>query len=100
MQNAKPERGLALELWQMIPADGRYERDILHAMVSRWPQARVEKELAWLCERGYLRRCGDKIRPIYVRMSRTVRYSNIAPLTIENVLLQMHQNFEAKESQT
>ena len=91
---------LAPAIYDAIPEKGRYERDVLNDFLMRASLREIEAALDWLCVRHYLRRCGDVTRPIYVRREHaSVRYTNIRPVTGEDVLLAMHQNF-TQESQT
>lgn len=86
-------------IFDLIKIDGIYERDLLHTLVARYSQRSVEDTLAFLMERKFIKRAGDKIRPIYVRMeSARVVYANIAPTAsgAEQPLLTMHSNFEEK----
>jgi hypothetical protein len=83
----------------MISVNGIYERDLLHKLVANYSQKSIEDVIAFLMERGFIKRCGDKIRPIYVRMeSARVVYQCIVPLApgTEQTLLTMHSNFEEK----
>jgi hypothetical protein len=86
-------------IFDLIKIDGVYERDLLHKLVARYSQRSIEDTLAFLLERRFIKRAGDKIRPIYVRIeSARVVYANIAPTApgTEQTLLTMHSNFEEK----
>jgi hypothetical protein len=86
-------------IFDLVKIDGIYERDLLHKLVARYSQRSIEDTLAFLMERGFIKRCGDKIRPMYVRMeSARVVYQCIVPLApgTEQTLLTMHSNFEEK----
>jgi hypothetical protein len=86
-------------IFDMIKIDGIYERDLLHKLVANYSQKSIEDVIAFLMERGFIKRCGDKIRPIYVRKeSARVVYQHIIPLApgTEQILLEMHSNFEEK----
>jgi hypothetical protein len=86
-------------IFDMIKVNGIYERDLLHRLVQYYSQRSIEDTLAFLMERGFIKRCGDKIRPIYVRMeSARVVYQHLFPLApgTEQTLLKMHSNFEEK----
>ena len=89
------ERSLAEKIFDMVPKSGRYERDILFKLINSYSQNTVETALAQLCAAGHLRKCGDKIRPLYVRMvTPKVFYDGCAPAPSQAVadMLQMHSN--------
>ena len=91
------ERSLAEKIFDMVPKCGRYERDILFKLINEYPQKTIEAALAHLCAAGHLRKCGDKVRPLYVRMvTPKVFYDGCAPAPSQTAtsLLQMHSNFE------
>ena len=95
MQNSRPK--LVPTIFDAVPEKGRYEGDIMDDFLLHASRREIESALEWLCSHGHLRKCGDKIRPIYVRPeNRGVRYTNIRPVTGEDVLLQMHSNFTEK----
>ena len=93
------KQSVALKVFDAISHNGVYERDLLHKLVGTLSQHSIEEALAWLSERRYIKRAGDKARPIYVRMesAKTV-YTNIRPGSAKetDIMLQMHSNFEEK----
>ena len=91
------QRPLHEKIFDMVPKSGRYERDILFKLINEYPQKTIEAMLEALCQKGHLRKCGDKIRPLYVRMvTPKVFYDGCAPAPSQTAtsLLQMHSNFE------
>jgi hypothetical protein len=87
------------KIFDMVPKSGRYERDILFKLINVYPQRTIEIALERLCNAGHLRKCGDKARPLYVRMvTPKVFYSGIAPAPAASAtsMLQMHSNFEER----
>lgn len=92
-------RSLVELIFDMVPRNGRYEQDILHKLVPSFPHRTIEAALVKLCADGHLRKCGDKIRPLYVRMvTPKVFYDGCAPApaAAQTAMLQMHSNFEDK----
>ena len=88
---------LAPDIYDVVTVDGRYEQDVMNDFLLRFSRNEIEKALAWLCQRGHLRKCGDKVRPIYVRRENaSARYTNIFPANGVEMLLQMHSNFTGK----
>jgi len=90
-------RSLPGKIFDMVPKSGRYERDILFKLINEYPQKTVEECLEQLCAAGHLRKCGDKIRPLYVRMvTPKVFYNGCAPAPSQTAtaLMQMHSNFK------
>ena len=88
---------LIRKIYDLIPVDGIYERDLLHKLVDHHCQKSVEDALAFLIERQFVKSAGDKIRPMFVRRASVrVVYANILPATpdTEQTLLKMHSNFE------
>jgi len=88
-------------VFDMIKVTGIYERDLLHKLVAHYSQKSIEDVIAFLSERGFIKRCGDKIRPMYVRKeSARVVYQHLVPLEsgTEQTLLKMHSNFEEKKT--
>jgi len=84
-------------VFENIPRNGRYERDLLHSMVHKFSQKNIEDALKWLCERGFVRKCGDATRPLYVRLATaSVVYTNITPLDewSTTVMLELHSAFK------
>lgn len=98
MERRKSIKDLVGELYEMIPFDGRYERDIMHKLVNEYPQATIEATLLHLCREHQIRKCGDKMRLMYVREPHRVRYLNITPLSSRtaDLLVTLHKNFEEK----
>lgn len=87
------------KIFEVVPKDGRYEQDIMFGLVHQFSQRDIEAALRWLCHNGHLRKCGNKSRPLYVRVtSPRVFYDNIRPVAGDPTpaLLQMHSNFEEK----
>lgn len=84
-------------IFDKIKVTGIYERDLLMALATEGHSpSKVDEAIDYLAGRGYIRKCGDKIRPLYVRMeSAKVVYQNLTPLDHKaaQVLLQMHSNF-------
>jgi len=90
-------RSLPGKIFELVPKSGRYERDILFKLINEFPQKTIEACLEQLCAAGHLRKCGDKVRPLYVRMvTPKVFYSGIAPAptAAATSMLKMHSNFE------
>lgn len=88
---------LVEKIFDMVPRNGRYERDIVQALIHEFPQRTIEAILRRLCDQDHLRKCGDSVRPLYVRMvTPKVFYDGLAPLSqdLASVMLQMHSNFE------
>lgn len=88
---------LKRKIFDLVPIDGVYERDLLHKLVGHYSQKSVEDTIAFLIERRFIKRAGDKIRPMFIRTeSARVVYANILPLKAgaEQPLLTMHSNFE------
>ena len=97
MASARPK--LAQQLYARVTINGWYESDIFNHFQSsgrNWSRREIEKALSWLRERGHLRRCGDAVRPLYVRPERRIVYDNIRPVSGTPTLLTMHSNFEEK----
>lgn len=85
------------KVYDAIPVTGVYERDLLQKMVGRFSHGSIESALAWLLQRGYIKKAGDKSRPIYVRSETAkVVYTNIKALRPEvtETMRTMHSNFE------
>lgn len=88
-------------IFDLVKINGIYERDLLHKLVNHYTQRSIEDTLAFLIERKFIKRAGDKARPIYVRMeSARVVYALLVPLApgTEQTLLKMHSNFEEKRA--
>ena len=86
-------------IFALVGVSGVYQRALLHKLVQLYSQRSIEDTLAFLMERKFIKRAGDKIRPIYVRLeSARVVYANIAPAApgTEQSLLTMSSNFEEK----
>lgn len=88
-----PNFQLERDIWESVTVNGRYESDIFNDFLLRSPRRRIEQALQWICERGHLRKCGDRVRPLYARPERSYRYTNIRPVPGVEMLLAMHQNF-------
>lgn len=88
---------LAVDIFEAVTVNGRYEKDLLNDYLVRYSRAEIEAALAWLLERGHLRKCGSPLMPLYARPERPVRYTNIRPIHGEDVLLQMHSNFATEK---
>lgn len=84
-------------IFDKIKVTGIYERDLLMQLAAEgYSPSKVDEEINFLAGRGYIRKCGDKIRPLYVRSeSAKVVYQNLTPLhqKAAQILLQMHSNF-------
>lgn len=94
----RPEN-LKRVIFDLVSINGIYERDLLHKLVGHYSQRSIEDTLAFLMERNFIKRAGDKTRPIFVRLeSKRVVYCQIIPLApgTEQTLLKMHSNFEEK----
>jgi len=88
---------LPSKIFELVPKSGRYERDILFKLINEYPQKTIEACLEQLCAAGHLRKCGDKVRPFYIRMTTPKVFYNgcaPAPTKTETSLLQMHSNFK------
>lgn len=85
-------------IFDKVKVTGIYERDLLMQLaIEGHSTSKVVEAIDYLAGRGYIRKCGDKIRPLYVRSeSARVVYQNLTPLDqrAAQVLLQMHSNFE------
>jgi hypothetical protein len=82
-------------LFDAVSNDGRYERDLLYQFIHHHSQLSIEQALKRLCDRRLFRKCGDAARPIYVRDTPHVRYTNIIPVHGVEKLLTMHANWRA-----
>ena len=90
---------LKRKVFDLVKVDGVYEKDLLHKLVGCYSQKSVEDTIAFLIERRFIKRAGDKIRPMFIRVeSARVVYANLRPLApgTEQTLLKMHSNFEEK----
>lgn len=81
-----PNLQLERDIWESVTVNGRYESDVYNDFLLRSPHRRIARALDWLVERGHLRRCGDRARPLYARPERTYRYTNILPIPDKGVL--------------
>jgi hypothetical protein len=92
---------LKRKIFDMIKVNGIYERDLFQRLINSYSQKSIEDVIAFLTERGFIKKCGDKVRPIYVRKeSAKVVYQHISPLApgTEQTLLKMHSNFEEERT--
>lgn len=77
----RPRKGLETQIYDMTPVTGRYVRDYFDKLLHRFSQHNIEAALADLCARNVIRKCGDNVRPFYVRIERQkVFYTNTRPL--------------------
>lgn len=97
MTRAGTQNNLMRKIFNMIPADGIYEHDLLIKLAGYYSETAITGAMDYLLERKFIKRAGCKDRPIYVRMEpRRVVFTNIKalPTGAENILLQMHSNFQ------